>query len=286
MRDFETRFKTFKPSLTTYEYFTDFKKVFSSVEKHSKEIEVLNELVGAEDIEKRFIKICETKPFALRILPLLIGCRDEKIQINDFKGARSYDFDIINLSPKDYLTFAKRTGILDLLQNKIKGNLKDYLIGVEVGMDTNARKNRTGKIMESLVEQYLIKAGLIRDLDYFCQLNKSKVESMFSLDLSQISNNDKTEKRFDFVVKKNNEIYAIEVNFYNSNGSKINETARSYKNLTIESKNIPHFHFIWVTDGKGWNAAKNNLIETFDVLDDVYNINDLDNNVFGHLFGK
>ena len=107
---------------------------------------------------------------------------------------------------------------------------------------------------------------------------KSDIEKKFGLDLSAISNDGKTEKRFDFVFTGAfGQIFACECNFYGSSGSKLNETARSYKNLAIESKNIKGFNFVWFTDGIGWNTAKHNLEETFDVLDNLFNINDLDN---------
>ena len=147
-----------------------------------------------------------------------------------------------------------------MLQNHIINNLVDYVLGVEVGMDTNGRKNRTGDVMEDLVESYLIKAGLIKNKTYFKEMYKTDIEKKFGLDLSAISNDGKTEKRFDFVfIGAFGQIFACECNFYGSNGSKLNETARSYKNLAIESKNIKGFNFVWFTDGIGWNTAKHNL---------------------------
>lgn len=130
--------------------------------------------------------------------------------------------------------------------------------------------------MEDLVESYLIKAGLVKGETYFKELNKSDVERMFHLDLSGISNQDKTEKRFDFVFKGPlGDVYACECNFYSGGGSKLNETARSYKTLALEAQGISRFTFVWFTDGLGWNSARHNLEETFDVLDTVYNIKDL-----------
>ena len=114
-------------------------------------------------------------------------------------------------------------------------------------------------------------------------MTKSEVERRFNLDLSNISNQGKTEKRFDFVLVKNNHVYACECNFYGSNGSKLNETARSYKTLALESKDIPNFSFVWFTDGKGWNGARYNLEETFDVLDTIYNLKDLEEGAIENL---
>lgn len=190
----------------------------------------------------------------------------------------------MNYSVDQYALFMKNCGLFELLQNHIINNLIDYVLGVEVGMDTNGRKNRTGDAMEDLVESYLIKAGLVKGKTYFKELNKSEVEKRFNLDLSGISNQDKTEKRFDFVFKGPlGDIYACECNFYSGGGSKLNETARSYKTLTLEAKGISGFTFVWFTDGMGWNSARHNLEETFDVLDTLYNIKDLEDGVIEKL---
>ena len=204
--------------------------------------------------------------------------REKEIKIIDSKETYVFNFIKMNYSVDQYALFMKNCGLFDLLQNHIINNLVDYVLGVEVGMDTNGRKNRTGDVMEDLVESYLIKAGLVKNKTYFKEMYKSDIEKKFGLDLSSISNDGKTEKRFDFVfIGAFGQIFACECNFYGSSGSKLNETARSYKNLAIESKNIKGFNFVWFTDGIGWNTAKHNLEETFDVLDNLFNINDLDN---------
>ena len=180
----------------------------------------------------------------------------------------------------------KRPAFFDLISKHLINNLVDYVMGVEVGMDTNARKNRTGDVMEDIVESYLVKAGFRKNVTYFKEMYKSEIEERFGLDLSKISNNGKTEKRFDFVFAKGNHVYACECNFYGGGGSKLNETTRSYKTLALEAKGIPNFTFVWFTDGPGWNSAKHNLEETFDVLDTIYNLNDLENNILTNLEDK
>lgn len=166
-----------------------------------------------------------------------------------------------------------KTGLFNLLKEAKINSLLDYITGVEVGLDSNARKNRTGKVMENLVESYIKKANL----KYYSQVNTTYINDNFNIDLSQIITN--AEKRFDFVILNNSKIYAVEVNFYNSSGSKLNETARSYKEIASEIKNIKNFTFIWITDGAGWKNAKNTLRETFNSMQHIYNLNDLKNNV-------
>lgn len=170
----------------------------------------------------------------------------------------------------------RKTGLFDLMENHIVNNLVDYVTGIETGLDSNGRKNRGGHLMENLVESYLCKAGFVKGKSYFKEMYIHEIEAKWSIDLSAISNNGEAEKRFDFVVKGDNTIYGIETNFYTSSGSKLNETARSYKTITLETKDLEYFKFVWFTDGFGWRRAKNNLKETFDVLEHLYNIADLE----------
>ena len=132
--------------------------------------------------------------------------------------------------------------------------------------------------MENLVESFLCKAGLVKGESYFKEMYIHEIEDKWGIDLSSISNNGGTEKRFDFVVKGECTVYGIETNFYTSSGSKLNETARSYKTITLETKDLDYFKF-WFTDGCGWYSARNNLKETFDVLEHLYNIVDLENDI-------
>ena len=177
----------------------------------------------------------------------------------------------------------RETGLFDLLENRIVNNLVDYATGVETGLDSNGRKSRGGHLMENLVEWYIQKAGFVKDISYFKEMKASVVSQKWGCDLSCISNNGRTEKRFDYVIKTDEHIYVIETNFYASGGSKLNETARSYKMLAEEAKKVEGVTFIWFTDGQGWNGARKNLEETFNELPTIYSINDLDNGVLENL---
>jgi hypothetical protein len=138
-------------------------------------------------------------------------------------------------------------------------------------------------IEEDLVESFIQGSELKRDRDYFTEMTINEIENSWNVDLSAISNTGKTEKRFDFVIKTDNQIYVIETNFYASNGSKLNETARSYKTITKEVETIERVTFVWFTDGKGWESARNNLEETFDILEHIYSINDLENGIINKI---
>ena len=197
----------------------------------------------------------------------------------DEEGQIDFHFDQPNCTNEDYVKFMRKTGLFDLMENHIVNNLVDYVTGIETGLDSNGRKNRGGHLMENLVESFLRKAGFVKGENYFKEMYIHEIEAKWGIDLSSISNNGGAEKRFDFVVKGENTIYGIETNFYTSSGSKLNETARSYKTITMETKDLGYFKFVWFTDGCGWRSAKNNLKETFDVLEHLYNIADLENGI-------
>ena len=180
----------------------------------------------------------------------------------------------------------RETGLFDLLEHHIIGSLVDYATGVETGLDSNGRKNRGGHLMEDLVESYIIKAGFVKGRTYFKEMYIHEITAKWGIDLSAISNQGKAEKRFDYVIKTEKMIYGIETNFYASSGSKLNETARSYKQIAQEVDTIEGFTFVWFTDGNGWQSARRNLEETFDVLETIYSIDDLEKNIINYLGEK
>lgn len=283
-RDFNTWLNTMKHSVATWTYYTDFKRVYENVSKIKIELNILNSLIGSSNIEEEFKNILETYPNVLKVIPILLAKRELEIEVMDNKGSYDFSFVEMNYSIEQYCLFMKNSGLFDLIQNHIINNLVDYVLGVEVGMDTNGRKQRGGRIMADIVESYLIAAGLEKGKTYFVEMTSAEVESRFGIDLSSLTNNGKASKRFDFVfVGAFGNVFACECNYYNSSGSKLNETARSYKTLTEEAKNIKGFNFVWFTDGRGWFTAKNNLEETFDVLEHLYNISDLENKVINNL---
>lgn len=285
-RNFDNWLNEFRPSIADYGYYADFPKIYANTENIKVELNILNTLIGSKDIENDFEILIKKYPEILKCLPILIAVRASEIPATDYEGSFLYNFKELNYSIEQYKSFMRKTGLFDLIANHIVSNLYDYVMGVETGLDSNARKNRSGHLMENLVEFYIKQAGFEKDKTYFKELNLSKIEEKYHLDLSAISNFGKTEKRFDFVLKTNKFIYGIETNFYSSGGSKLNETARSYKNLALEAKNIKNFKFVWITDGIGWKSAKNNLLETFDILDDIYNLKDLERGFFKEIYGN
>ena len=279
-RNFAEWLKTFRPSINGYDYYTDFAKVHKYAESLKLEISILNALIGSKNIENDFEKILVRYPECLKAVPILLAVREKEIFCRDDNTEMNYRFDEKIHGVAEYKYFMRRTGLFDLLENHIIANLFDYVTGVEVGLDSNGRKNRGGKQMERLVENFLQAAGV----EYFAEMSLADVEKKFGLDLSAISAQGTSTKRFDFVVKTKACVFGIETNFYTSGGSKLNETARSYKMLAEESKGIDGFKFVWITDGCGWKSARGNLKETFLVLDTLYNIKDMEDGIFNQLF--
>lgn len=275
-RNFKEWFNTFTDSIATYEYYTDFNTVYKNIDKIKVELNIMNSLVGSKNIEKDFDNLFKRYPEIRKCLPLLIAVREKEIKVVDDGEKLKYNF--TNIDDIELLKrFMRKTGLFDLISNHLVNNLVDYATGVEVGLGSNGRKNRGGHLMEDVLQGFIEKEGFVLDQTYFKEMYLKDIENKWNINLSSLSNLGKVAKRFDYVVKTDNCIYAFETNFYSSSGSKLNETARSYKMIAEESKNIKGFAFVWVTDGLGWVDARNNLEETFDVMDNLYNIKDLSN---------
>ena len=274
-RDFKEWLNDFTDSIATYEYYTDFNIVYKNIDKIKIELNIMNSLIGSKNIEQDFDNLFKKYPEIRKCLPLLIAVRENEIKVIDEGEKLKYNFksiDDIDLLKR----FMQKTGLFDLISNHLVNNLVDYATGVEVGLGSNGRKNRGGHLMEDVLQGYIEKAGFVKNQTYFKEMYLSDIEQKWNIDLSKLSNLGKVAKRFDYVVKTNNCIYAFETNFYSSGGSKLNETARSYKMIAEESENIKGFAFIWVTDGQGLIGAKNNLEETFDVMDNIFNLKELE----------
>ena len=282
-RVFESWLDGFRASINSYQYYADFDKVYENVEGIKVELNILNSLVGSRHIEEEFESLCLRYPEIIKCIPILLAVREKEIFAMDTEGEHVYSFKKDGDTIENYKIFMRKTGLFDLLQNRIIDNLVDYVTGVEVGLGSNSRKNRGGHQMEDLVESFIRKAGFIKDETYFKEMYLDDIERRWRIDLSAISNDGKTKKRFDFVVKTDKTIYAFETNFYTGGGSKLNETARSYKLLAQESANIDGFTFVWVTDGAGWISAKGNLRETFDKTKYIYSIIELEEGVLDKL---
>ncbi len=284
-RNFSEWLLTFTDSIADYKYYIDFETIYKNAEKYKVELNILNSLIGSRSIENEFENIVKKYPETLKCIPILLAVRQSEILVLDDESNKfEYNFKKMNYDVSQYSIFMKKTGLFNLLQNHLVNNLYDYVLGVECGLNSNARKNRGGHLMEDAVEKFIQKAGFKKGETYFKEMYLQDIEEKWKLDMSFISNQNQATKRFDFVIKTDKCIYGIETNFYASGGSKLNETARSYKMIAEEAKKVVGFEFVWFTDGMGWISARNNLKETFDNMEHIYNIADMKNGIMKEIF--
>lgn len=208
-RNFEEWLDGFRNSIANYGYYTDFEKVYNNVDNIKVELNILNSLVGSHNIEEDFEHIINNYPETLKCIPILLAVRKMEIFAMDCEGSFNYSFSNRNYSIEQYKVFMRKTGLFNLLENRIVSNLVDYVTGVETGLDSNGRKNRGGHLMEDLVETFIAEAGYEKDINFFKEMYISEITEKWGIDLSAISNSGKSEKRFDFVIKTDNMIYGI-----------------------------------------------------------------------------
>ena len=291
-RSFEEVMKSLKKTITPADFFVDFPKVYLNLKEHIVNLNILNSLIGADDVEQEFEELVQNHPEIMKSIPILLASHETKFDvinvpttelIGDIKKKNyktfeekyiCYDFKALNSDIKNYGKFLKSSGLLDLISNKKITSFVDYAIGVEAGSDSNSRKNRTGKIMEDIVEEFLKNSNI----KYYKQLKYKDIDSIFQTNLCSIG---KATKKFDFVFKSklNNELIVMEVNYYGKQGSKPNETAKSYIELNSKINKIDGVKFVWVTDGQGWNSSRANLEDAYDEIEHLYTIEDLQKNI-------
>lgn len=250
-----------KETNQTLDFFCDFKKISQNVEDIKLSLCMLNSLIGACDLQRSVEAIWNRDPKAFSAMDILVAVRtrDKKKILNSVGNCIALES--MFTSVDSVMFFLQETGLGEILQQQKIRNLVDYVFGIETGLDTNARKNRSGHIMENSVANILTNAGV------------SFRQEVYSREWPAISNVlGDDEKRFDFVVESSSKVYLIEVNFYSGGGSKLNEVARSYSDIAPKINSITGFEFVWITDGIGWKSAKNKLQEAYNIIPRVYNL--------------
>ena len=248
----------------TLDYFTDFEKVIHNTNKIAIKLNQLNYLIGKEDLHKAIKELYEENSKVFEVLDILLAVRkkDKKKTLNangEFVLLESYFSSL-----QGVIDYIEQTGLANVFRNKNVTNLVDYVFGVEVGLDTNARKNRGGENMAKAVALKFNGANI----PFRSEVNSTEFEEIKSLGQDL--------KRFDFVIKTRNKTYLIETNFYNSGGSKLNEVARAYTDIAPKINQYEKFEFVWITDGQGWLTAKNKLGEAYSLIPSIYNLANLD----------
>lgn len=263
-KDFELFMSQLAETNATLDFYTDFSKIRENVRSIEIKLNTLNYLIGKIDLDAAVKELWDNDKRVFSILDILIATRREqnKKYLDDM-GKPHLIHDLLG-SYGGVMKFLKETGLSEVFQNKDVKNLVDYVFGVEAGLDTHARKNRSGDITEVLLHRILTANGIEHRMEVssheFPELQKALGED---------------EKRFDFMIQTKRCIYLVEVNFYNEGGSKLNEVTRAYRELSPIVNKVDGFEFVWVTDGRGWNSAKNKLKEAYNEIDRVYNFDSL-----------
>lgn len=258
---FETFLSQLKETNQTLEFFCDFQKISRNVEGIKLSLCMLNSLLGSQDLRKSVNLIWQRDKTAFEVLEILIAVRNkEQKKYLDQQGNCAPLKNLFS-SVDGILTFLEGTGLAEVFRSKKINDLVDYVFGIETGLDSNARKNRSGHIMEDSVAQILAGHGVNF---------RPEVYSSEWPEVTRVLGDDK--KRFDFVIYTASKIFLIEVNFYSSGGSKLNEVARSYSEIAPKINSVPNFEFVWVTDGIGWYSAKNKLQEAYNIIPRIYNL--------------
>lgn len=264
------QFKTFLSQLSetnaTLDYFTDFKKIKGNVNKISIKLNQLNYLIGKENLGEAIQDLFDENIKVFEVLDILIAVRKNKKAKTFNSNGDIVLLDTYFHTSKSILEYIEETGLGDVFRNKNITNLVDYVFGIEVGLDTNARKNRGGENMSKAVSLFFEKA----EISYKKEVSNTVFPEIISLGADV--------KRFDFVIKTKKKTYLIETNYYNGGGSKLNETARSYSDVAPKINQYKVYEFVWITDGQGWHSAKNKLEEAFSIIPSLYNLSTL------HLF--
>lgn len=264
-KDFNIFMSQLKETNQRLDFFCDFNKITQNVENIKLSLCMLNSLIGAQNMRKAVETIWNRDKTAFGVMDILIAVRSEgKKKVLD-KLNNCVILESMFTSVDGVIEFLDNTGLSDIFKSRRIGDLVDYVFGIETGLDTNARKNRSGHVMEGSVANIFEKNGI----EF-----RQEVYSSEWPEITKVLGDD--EKRFDFVVKNNTKTFLIEVNFYSSGGSKLNEVARSYSDIAPKINSVPGFEFVWITDGIGWKSARNKLQEAFSIIPSIYNLTNIE----------
>lgn len=261
MKDFNKFMSQLQETNQTLDFFCNFDKIAANVDNIKLSLCMLNSMIGTNDLRRSVETIWNRDRSAFSVMDILIAVRSEGKKVVLNSAGDCIILDELFTSIDGVMEYLEETGLADLFRQKKINNLVDYVFGIETGLDSNARKNRSGHVMEGMVARILDKNGV---------RYRQEVYSSEWAEITKVLGDD--EKRFDFVIQTPKKTYLIEVNFYSSGGSKLNEVARSYSDIAPKINSVPGFEFVWITDGIGWKSAKNKLQEAYSIIPSIYNL--------------
>jgi len=273
----------------TPEYYVNWEKVNRETKKYELELNTLNYLIGKEDIYSEALRLFTKQPNLLKAIPSLIASREKVLDIliidkNDKMSFDSLDFSEIDINRiKDYVDFIEQSGLLEFLEKKANRSLVDYVYGVEAGLDSNARKNRSGTTMEGIIERHVSKIAQEQNLEWKAQATAQFIKEKWGITVPV----DKSERRFDVAVysREKHKVWLIETNYYGGGGSKLKAVAGEFTELSqFVVTSDDDVEFVWVTDGQGWKTAHLPLAEAFSHITNVFNLEMLREGFLSELF--
>lgn len=264
-RNFEIFISQLQKTNQTLDFFCDFEKIEANVNNIKLSLCMLNSLIGSTNLRSSVETIWNRDKTAFNVMDILVAVRDGKKKVILDKAGEPQILGHYFKSIDGVMTYLTQTGLAKIMCERKINDLVDYVFGIETGLDSNARKNRSGHVMENMIGQIFNK----HNIKY-----RTEVYSREWPTIAKALGDD--EKRFDFVIETPNKIYLIEVNFYSGGGSKLNEVARSYSDIAPKINSVQGFEFVWITDGIGWKSAKNKLQEAYSIIPCVYNLTNID----------
>ena len=287
---FEDFYRTLRPSLKLWDFFVNWDKVFRNTKQIEIYLNIWNYLLGKPNFDAEFKSLLKQHPEIVKAIPSLI--------VRDGSASQTFHIieDISDLTQPDNLfdfskpakteadiekalAFVRNTGLVKLFSKDGVKNLVDYAIGVEAGLDSNGRKNRSGTSMDSVVEAYLSDFTKNSKLKFIPQATPKKIKELWGFNVPV----DKSSRSFDFAISNGIQLVLMEVNFYGGGGSKLKATAGEYKGLH-DLLNLPNVKFVWITDGEGWTTTKLPLKSAYEHIDYVWNLNWLSRGYLEDLF--
>lgn len=260
-KDFSTFMSQLQETNQTLDFFCDFEKINRNVSDIKLSLCMLNSLIGASNMRAAVETLWQRDKSAFNVMDILIAVRSEGRKKVLNRLGECVVLDSLFNTVDGVMEFLNDTGLGSIFQSRKIKDLSDYVFGIETGLDTNARKNRSGHVMEKMVGSIFDKNGV----EYRTEVYSSEWSA-----ITKMLGDD--EKRFDFVVETTSKTYLIEVNFYSGGGSKLNEVARSYSDLSPKINSVAGFEFVWITDGIGWHSARNKIQEAYNIIPSVYNL--------------
>ena len=283
--------KTLSVTNRTPDYYVNWEKVTREAKEYELELNTLNYLIGKQDIYREALSLFKKQPDLIKAIPSLIASRDKILDVLNIDKEDNMDFyelDFVNIDTSNiesYVDFAEKSGLLNFLEYDANRSLVDYVYGVEAGLDSNARKNRSGTTMESILKRNIIKASKKYDIEHQSQATAEFIRNNWGIEIQV----DKAARRFDEAVycRKSKKLWLIETNYYGGGGSKLKATAGEFITLNeLISDPENKINFVWVTDGQGWHTARLPLLEAFGHIKYVFNLKMLKDGFLEELFSR